>query len=269
MIVDLKQHCGLDAKFDTQNLKLIFSPGINNSEPAVRNLKEMQEVLLDKNITSPQDFYFMYRDVYAVSDKDVLLENKLRYDITVIKPDYLGKELMKTAGHYHPGSYGELYEVVYGKALCLLQRPDPKNHKAIEVVIMVEAKQGQKIVIPPGFGHILINPGPDCLITSNWVSSCFKSEYDLYKKAGGAAYFVDKSSKKFKIVPNPYFVKLADMKCVKPNPDIDKFGLKDNVPIYPLVRDSVKKLDFLNHPMDFAYNDIFIDAKPQEVCVEK
>ncbi len=269
MIVDLKQHCGLDVKFDTRNLKLIFSSGVNNSEPAVRNLEEMQEVLLDKNITSPQDFYFMYRDVYALLDKDALLKNKLRYDMTVIKPDYLGKELMKTAGHYHPGSYGELYEVVYGKALCLLQRPDPKNHKAIEVVIMAEANQGQKIVIPPGFGHILINPGPECLITSNWVSSCFKSEYDLYKKAGGAAYFVDRSAKKPKIITNTYFVKLADIKCVKPNSDIDKFGLKDNVPIYPLVRDSVKKLDFLNRPMEFAYNDIFIDSKLEEVCVER
>ncbi|MFH0763293.1 MAG: glucose-6-phosphate isomerase family protein, partial [Candidatus Omnitrophota bacterium] len=190
MIIDLKELCGLEIKLDSQGQELVFAEGLNFSKPGVRTLGQMREVLLDKEIRSPQEFYYMYRDVYRIEDKAFLEKNHLRFDVTMIKPDYLGKEFMKTAGHYHPGDFGELYEVVHGRCYCLLQRYGPQEYRDIEEVIIVEAGAGDKIVIPPRFGHILINPGPKHLVTSNWVSSVFSSEYELYKEAQGAAYFV-------------------------------------------------------------------------------
>ena len=258
-MVNLNKNCGLDIKLDSQKYSLIFGQGLNFSQPGVRTLSEMQELILDKSIQEPKELYYMYRDVYRICDKSLLDEYKLRYDVTLIKPDCLGRELMKTAGHYHPGDFGELYEVVYGRCFCLLQRPDHANHQIIEEAIICEAKAGQKIVIPAGFGHILINPGPDYLVTSNWVSNSFSSEYELYKKARGAAYFFFKSSgKKLEFIPNPYFKQAAKLKFVKPSPRLDKFGLIENDPIYPLINKDAKKLDFLNYPIDYSYKDIFI-----------
>jgi glucose-6-phosphate isomerase len=114
MIVNLSAYCGLDIKLDFEKARLIFGEGLNSSQPGVRSLEEMKEVLLDKNITEPKELYDMHRDVYCLGDKPLLEKNKLRYDVTLIKPDPLGRELMKTAGHYHPQDFGELYEVVYG-----------------------------------------------------------------------------------------------------------------------------------------------------------
>jgi glucose-6-phosphate isomerase len=258
MSFDLGGRSGLGIKLDTSRPELTFETGINSTAPGIRTLDEMREVLLDKEINSPRDLYYMYRDIHKISDSPLLKKNRLRYDVTMIKPDMLGQELMKTAGHYHPGSYGELYEVVNGKCFCMLQRPNTADHGIIEEVILVEAEAGEKIVIPPGFGHILINPGPEYLVTSNWVSSEFKSEYDLYKLAGGAAYFVVKSGGKIQFQPNAYFKKNATMKTAKPAREIAKFGLKAGKPIYPLITEDASKLAFLNQPTDFDYQDVFV-----------
>lgn len=274
MIIDLKEKSGLGLKLDANRPELVFDKDLEFSPPAIRTIEQMQEVLLDKNIQKQRELYYMYRDVHRFSDTPVLKEKNLRYDVTMIKPIRLGKEFMKTAGHYHLENYGELYEVVFGRCFCLLQRANPQNYRIIEEVILVEAVAGQKIIIPPGFGHILINSGPDYLVTSNWVSSLFQSRYELYKKAGGAAYFVaarDQDAQvtpnlgiSVKIIKNPHFTKLADIRFAQPAGQIKRFGLYENKPIYNLITKDARKLDFLNHPLDYEYDDIFIYTGKEE-----
>lgn len=258
MSVALKNLCGLQMQLDTEKPGLTFGEGLNFSKPGVRTLDQMREVLLDKAIRAPQELYYMYRDVYRREDKGLLEKNNLRFDVTMIKPDYLGKEFMKTAGHYHPGDFGELYEVIHGRCYCLLQRHKAEEYQNIEEVIAVEADAGDKIVIPPGFGHVLVNPGPKHLVTSNWVSSRFASEYELYKKTQGAAYFVSGTPDKPQFTANPNFKKLPEIKFVRPARAIEKFGLLNSRPMYPLIKEDAKKLDFLNRPLDFDYADVFV-----------
>lgn len=265
MKYNLKDSCGLDITLDPSKPELISGGRLHFLEPGVRTIKEMAEVILDKDIAGPNELYYMYRDVYRPQDKELLQKYRLRYDVTLIKPDPLGKELMKTAGHYHPGNFGELYEVVYGNCFCLLQKPEASQERSIEEVILVKAARGEKIVIPPGFGHILVNPGPQHLVTSNWVSSEFSSEYQLYKKAQGAAYFVVKASGSLDFVANPYFDKIAGIRFVRPSARIDKFGLEAGNPMYPVVNEHAEKLDFLNRPLDFSYEDIFDEVGEETV----
>ena len=145
----------------------------------------MKEVLAQKDITKPAELYYMYRGLRESKDEFDIRKNKLRYDVTIIRPERLGNELMKTAGHYHPGDYGELYEVLYGAAWCLLQKKNTKNSRIIEDVILVKAGPGDKIVIPPGYGHILINTGKTHLVVSNWVSSEFSRNTSFIKGEAG------------------------------------------------------------------------------------
>jgi len=287
MVIDLKEKSGLGLKLDADRPELVFDKDLEFSQPAIRTIDQMKEVLLDKNIHNPRELYYMYRDIHRFSDQSILEEYKLRYDVTVIKPFCLGEEFMKTAGHYHSGDFGELYEVVYGRCFCLLQRPSSGDWRVIEEVIFVEAVAGQKIVIPPGFGHILINPGPDYLVTSNWVSRGFESRYELYKKAGGAAYFVvseaellptsiqpqgclrglravpsgvtaeQKRRIGIKFIKNTHFKEVANISFVQPAKQIKRFGLIEGSPIYNLINNP-KALDFLNHPLDYEYKDVFV-----------
>ena len=271
MIIDLKEKSGLGLKLDIDKLELAFEKDLKSSPPAIRTIDQMKEVLLDKDIQEPQELYYMYRDIYILSDRSVLEKHKLRYDVTVIKPLCLGKEFMKTAGHYHPENFGELYEVLFGRCICLLQRANLQDYRIIEEVIFVEAVCGQKIVIPPGFGHILINPGPDCLVTSNWVSSRFASRYELYKEVEGAAYFVTTSEGQSKITPrlrinlgiikNPHFREVANIRFAQPARQIKRFGLLENKPMYNLINEDPDFLGFLNQPMNYEYGDVFVIAK--------
>ncbi len=61
-----------------------------------------------------------------------------------------------------------LYEVLEGLAHFLLQT------NALDDVVLIEARKGDIIVIPPGYGHVTINPRLDeTLIMANLVSTAF------------------------------------------------------------------------------------------------
>jgi len=159
-------------------------------QPAVRTVEDMRPVLADPSCTSSGPLYFMYRDL-AKSDVDWnwLHLNKLRYDITVIPPCTICGELVKTKGHYHPNNpagtgYPEIYEVIEGQAHYLLQS------RRLDDVVMVSAYAGDLVIIPPGYGHVTINPSSDTtLVMANLVSRAFESEYGPYEKYQGGAYY--------------------------------------------------------------------------------
>lgn len=260
-MIDLQKTSGLAIKLDEKKFRLIFADSLPEAQPAIRTIEEMKEVLLDKSVSAPQELYFMYRDVNNPQDIPEMKKNNLRYDITVIRQGFLGKEYMKTAGHYHPGLFPELYEVLNGRAWCLLQKYEPKDFQKITDVILVKAEAGEKIVCLPGYGHILINPASDeVLVTANWVSSRFASNYSLYKKAGGAAYFFEDDAGKLKVIKNKFFKEVAAIKECLPSPKIESFGLEKNKPIYPLLKNA-EKLSFLNFPEKFDFSNCFICAQ--------
>lgn len=259
---DLSKACGLNLKLDTKRHSLILGDALSKVSPAIRFLKDISEALVQKELAKPLELYYMYRGIHKIKDAQAIAKKKLRYDVTVIRPDRLGNEFMKTAGHYHPGDFGELYEVLSGRAWCLLQKRNAGDERIIEDVILVKAKRGDKIVIPPGYGHILINTEKEHLVTSNWVSAEFSSEYELYKKAQGAAYYIFEDSLGERFEANPYFKEVSRIRVALPAKEIKKFGLVSGVPMYPLLYKEAGKaehpLDFLNNPLKYDYSDVFV-----------
>ena len=231
-------------------------------DPDIRKLNDMKDVLYDVNwleTASDRDLYYMYRDL-ALSRKDysVIMDHDLRYDITIIPPSDLGMEFIKTAGHYHPYvntsssneryTYPEVYEVLSGVAHYLLQKRDDSDNGKIVDVVMIEAREGDKVIVPPNYGHVTINPSNKVLKMANWVSREFSSVYEPYKELGGAAYF---ELIKGKLITNNRYEHLPEIRNLKPT-NISKIGFKKGKEMYGLIRD-VKKLDFLNSPHDFDW----------------
>lgn len=260
-MINLRKNSGLNLQLDLDNLKLVFSDDPVRVEPAIRIISQMQEVLLDRKIDSPRELYYMYRGVKKTGDAQLMHQNNLRYDITIIRPGFLGNEFIKTLGHYHVNSYPELYEVLWGEALCLLQRPNKEDFRKIKDVILVRAKAKEKIVVLPNYGHILINPSKDIpLVTANWVSTKFNSDYSLYKEARGAAYFITNNEGEFKPIKNNFFRELPEIKTMRPVLPIEQFGLSIDRPIYSVLK-TQEKLDFLNHPDKYDYRSCFVADK--------
>jgi glucose-6-phosphate isomerase len=199
--------------------------------------------------------YYMFRDVYySKKDYEVIKEHNLRFDITVIPPNKIGKEFIKTFGHYHPIaenglSYTEIYEVLKGEAYYLLQKLE--NGKIVDVVV-VEAKEGDKVIIPPNYGHVTINPSNKELKMANWVYRHFKSDYEPYERLRGACYYYTEDG----WIKNPNYGDVPEIRFVKPK--IPKeLDLKRSEEMYKLVK-NLEKLEFLYKPS--KYQHIFESA---------
>lgn len=162
------------------------SSKIKLKNPDIRYLYDLKEVLYDQKWLDKSDnfeIYYMYRNIKKIG--------KLRYDITIIPSLMLGTEFNKTKGHYHPSKYGEVYQVLSGKAFYLLQKINRKNE--LDDVYAVEAKEKDCVVIPAGYGHVTINPGKKNLEMANWVYANFESKYKpIEEKKGGAYYYTRK-----------------------------------------------------------------------------
>jgi glucose-6-phosphate isomerase len=174
-----------------KNLQIKYLP---KSES--RKLKELKEVLLDSKLAQKEpetEIYYMVRGVNFFGN--------LRFDITIFPPKILGKEYVKTKGHFHLGNFGELYQVLEGEGIFLLQ----KGKELVEDVYFVRAKKGEFVKIPPQYGHITINPTKKMLIVGNWLLDKVKSEYESFEKLKGACYFFTKDgwikNKNYEFVP--------------------------------------------------------------------
>ncbi len=175
--------------------------------------------------------YFMYRDLaLTAEDRAHLNEQNLRFDITVIPPGTVGGEYVKTKGHYHPLSpsgigYPELYQVLTGEAFYLLQRSD------LQDIVVVTAKAGDFVLIPPGYGHVTINPGAGELVMANLVSAGFASDYTFYEELQGGAYYLMEEGG---WVPNPRYPVVPPMH-VSDAREVPALGIRHGREMYEMV----------------------------------
>lgn len=231
--------------------------------PDIRELKDIEDVVFDKEwLKTAENFelYYMYRDLAENEEEyDKIFANNLRYDITVIFSKMIGKEFNKTFGHDHPIvpgtsiTYPELYEVLEGEGIFLLQ--DSVNEE-IKNVFAIKAKTGDKVIIPPNYEHLIINPSKESLKTCNWVCRTFGSNiYKPFKLRHGFSYYATKDLSAplgINWIKNENYFSVPDLKFKEAN-NLYDFGIDKNKPIYELVK-NLAKLKFLEHPQNHEWN---------------
>jgi glucose-6-phosphate isomerase len=214
-------------------------------KPSVRDAKDLREVLADRSCTDAGPVYYMYRDISRSDvDRCWLTAQDIRYDITVIPPREICGEFIKTKGHYHPDNpsgvgYPEVYEVLAGMAHFLIQ-----NHDFSDIV-MIAASAGEIVVIPPGYGHVTINPSKNsALQMANIVSTRFESDYRGYELLHGAAYFemVEEG-----FVKNPAYTASSPIRFATVLQKAACSGMI-TAPLYDLIEQQTPSLEFLNYP---------------------
>lgn len=192
-------------------------------------------------------FYTVYRNLEVVG-------GKIKYDVTEMPAGNVadpsssaGGEFRKTFGHYHKNELPEIYEVLEGHAYFLLQSFN-EEPATITEVYLVEALKGEKVIIPPKFGHLAINIGRSELVLANWMGL---SEYDYepYKKYHGGCYYVLDKGASIEFEKNKNYSHVPELKKLKLKKNLPELGLeKDNPkPILDL-KNTPGKMDWLINP---------------------
>jgi len=174
---------------------------------SIRTLKEQDEVLYKPGSTGPESVYWVFTDI--TQGKWI--------NMTVITSGMYGEEFPKTYGHYHNTNVNEIYHVIEGQGILLMQ----KGYPEVTDIVLVTLKPGDEVTITPEWGHALSNIGETPLVTfDNWNSGHTQADYDPIKKVSGMACFLLKGENIAKIalnqnygdLPTPKFMTAEEFK---------------------------------------------------------
>lgn len=247
--IDLSQALGIPASLHCDTW-VVESLEFIHESPSFRLRRALEPYLYHQTRLSEGVSYVMIRDLRTPKDEPMLLRRGLRVDLTVLLPEPLGEEYNKTLGHYHPTkpgtdlTYPELYLVLSGSGVILLEH----RHEAqvIDDVLLVEVVAGQYLIVPPGYGHVTVNLGPERLMLMNVVAREFISDYSDFADHHGAAYHLVRGSDGPKLLTSQMYQLVAPARWVTPRelPEIQVFFYE---PMYSQVVNS-DRLDWLTQP---------------------
>lgn len=153
--------------------------------------QELKDVLMDTKAPGVKEPYFV---IYGEGGQN----------ITVITPGLNGVEFNKTYGHFHTSQEVEIYHVVYGQGVLIMQRNDEEGEaKEIRVVGL---RQGSTVEIPAGYGHTIANVGKHYLVVIDNGSLGTRGDNikDIQERHGLAYYIIDKKGE-VGFEPNPHY----------------------------------------------------------------
>lgn len=245
---------GIPIEWDQKKNELAFHNGLAIEKSNQKTVAMLSPVLAEPASASEDVSFRFYQGIHMESDLPVFLSHSLRYDITYLLPGLMGTERKKTTGHFHkllpgkPVSHAELYEVLQGTALYILQPIEDMKAAGedtpVKEILLVQVEAGSKIVVPANCAHCTVNLGKGPLIFSNLVLSTGSNEYGNISKRHGMGVYIKEEDGLPAIVANPEY-DLSTTKiivaAVKPQ---DSLGTAAGLPVYA---------DFIRHPEKFAY----------------
>jgi len=183
----------LDVSLDPGELSFLYGPGVIGPATEFRRLDAIRASLLDPNCAGPDPVYGIVMDVARASDLPLLRERMLLYGIVAYAAGRLGEEPVRSQGHVHAiaphsgCSPPEIFEVLEGRAIIYGQQTtedDPGE------CIAVTANPGDKVVVPPGWAHCVVNTDPaHRMVFGAWCDRQYGFVYDGVRQHGGLAWF--------------------------------------------------------------------------------
>jgi oxalate decarboxylase/phosphoglucose isomerase-like protein (cupin superfamily) len=153
--------------------------------------KELKDVFMDQKSSGVKEPYF-------------LIQGEGGQNITVITPGLNGIEFNKTFGHFHTYPEVEIYNVVYGQGVLLMQRND-EDGEAKEIRI-VGLRPGSTVEVPAGYGHTIVNVGKNYLVVIDNAPQNQKSDnIEVVRSRHGLAYYIVDKKGEVGFEPNPNY----------------------------------------------------------------
>lgn len=250
---------GLPLYLDTRTGIMALSGELTFRGMGHKRATDMEGLFATRQPTEQDDpVYETYRGIAFPKDVETFEHHKMSYDITIIREGTIDGEYYKTSGHYHgwnPGrtnTYGEVYEVILGEALFVLQKsPDFEENPAgaqVEDAILARVHAGQTLLVPPNYGHCSMNVGEGPLVFSNIAYKPCPVIYDSVKMHHGMAYYVFKGKDgSIEVRRNSSYDHLPEPRFAGVRED-HKLGINFSRGAYWNFLDAPDLFDFLPHP---------------------
>lgn len=240
-----------------------FGDGLKFDGSSRKFAKQMESLFEIVEPENPDEIvYDVYRGIRYPADEALFDRYQYRYDITVIFDGKIGLERKKTSGHYHGftpdriATYAEVYEVIKGKALYVLQKSfnfeNSDDEIQIEDVKLAIVNEGETIIIPPDYGHCSVNIGSGPLIFSNLAYVPCAIHYDQVKRYRGMSFYIhDGGHDDFNIVSNPNYKENLNFELVKVR-EAQEYGIKFGTPVYQSFITAPDRFGYLADPTAYT-----------------
>lgn len=169
-----------------------YGQGVFGPRPELRSLDAIRYTLLFPGCTGPDPVYCIAMDVGRKKHAEALRQRMLLFGVVAYEKGRLGEEPVRSQGHVHAiaphcgWSTPELIEIWQGSAIIYVQE---KAADQPGRCIAVEARSGDKVVIPPGWAHSIINGDPEMrMIFGAWCDRQYGFDYEGVRAHKGLAW---------------------------------------------------------------------------------
>ena len=242
---------GLDIEFVEAPMSFRYGVGVVGPRPEYRSLDAIRPGLRDPNCGGPDPVYAIAMDVAREEDIPDLKRRMLLFGIVMYASGRLGDEPVRSQGHVHAisphcgWSTPELFEIWGGRAIIYGQEKsgDDPGH-----CIAIDARVGERVVMPPGWSHYVVNAAPDeNLIFAAWCDRQYGFDYVQMRAHHGLAWypvFAEQRTIRWEANPNYLPSKLVH----KPARTYPELGIRPSIPIYPHFHDNPESIQWVSDP---------------------
>jgi glucose-6-phosphate isomerase len=184
---------GFPLRLIENSLALEYGPSVFGPEPEMRRLDAIRASLRNPQCSGPDPVYGIAMDIGLERDRSLLQQRFLLFGAVVYAAGTLGSEPVRSQGHIHAiaphsgWSPPEIFEIWSGKAIVYGQQcaeDEPGR------CIAVNAGPGDKVVMPPGWAHCVINADPNRpMAFGAWCDREYGFDYSGVRAHHGLAWF--------------------------------------------------------------------------------
>ncbi len=242
---------GLDIRFLKNPLHFEYGPGVFGPEPEYRSLDAIRASLRDPKCSGPDPVYAIAMDVGREPDREELLRRMLLFGIVIYAAGRLGEEPVRSQGHVHAiaphcgWSTPELFEIWEGRAVVYAQQNSGDDPG---VCLAIHAGPGERVVMPPGWAHYVVNADPDSeLVFGAWCDRQYGFDYTQMRAHHGLAWYPlldENGGIGWKANPS-YSTSKIETRRARAYPEL---GMPTSQPIYELFRENPDSVQWVSDP---------------------
>lgn len=245
---------GLDIRFSRDTIDFTFGPGLLGPVLEYRSLAAIRQSLRDPNATGPDPVYAIAMDVARNEDFAELKKRMLLFGIVTYAKGRLGNEPVRSQGHVHAiaphcgWSTPELFEIWQGRAIIYGQENSGDEPGRC---IAVHAGPGDKVVIPPGWAHYVVNADVNSiLVFGAWCDRQYGFDYTQMRAHHGLAWFpLVAEDGEITWERNPRYA--PSSLSVRAARDYSELGIPVTLPIYECFRRAPHSVQWVSEPAQF------------------